>query len=246
MKFRRLTNAGEQVYRRWLEKRGKGEQPPVELLNGDQLTENAIDVDFDPSKTFGSRLAFAQYMDGLLDGVGTRELLKQSNDSLWNWITIAYFAQFGKKASKPEYYIVTRKGVVGSLAYRHLARTSFEMYSRHKADSEVMLCASMDTWGEMSEQLTSRQNVAYHRGFIRTATAMYLSGGKIIKGSAARAKPVKKRKPGDTTGSGSVGRLVLAVRRLYRTYDTHELDIATMLGLLPGEFAGFVKKTARG
>lgn len=163
----------------------------------------------------------------------------QRHDGLWDWLTIAYFSQFGRKISKSWHYTVTRRGHSGSLAYRHLARTAFEMYWRHGADSFGMLHVDMSTWGDLSEQLTSRQNVAYHRGYIRTANTLYLADGKLRRGAASRVRPLSKRKPGDTVGRGGVGRLALAVRRLCRTYDTHVLETAAMLELLPWKFNHF-------
>jgi hypothetical protein len=89
-----------------------------------------------------------------------RRLLSQEHDGMWDWLTVAFFSQFGKKNSKSRHYFVTRRGHSGSLAYRHLARTSVEMYWRHGESSMVMLSTDLSTWGDMSEQLTSRQNVA--------------------------------------------------------------------------------------
>src|SRR5690606_41705043 len=77
----------------------------------------------------------------------------------------------------------------------------------------------------MSEQLTSRQKVAYHRGYIQAANALYMSGGKLRRGAASRVKPRAKRKPGDTVGKGSVARLALAVQRLSRRSEEHTSEL---------------------
>lgn len=106
-----------------------------------------------------------------------------------------------------------------------------------------MLHVDMSTWGDLAEQLTSRQNVAYHRGFIQAANALYLSEGKLRRGAASRVRPIKKRKPGETVGKGGVARLALAVRRLCRTYDTHILATVDMIDLLPKEFKNFIAKS---
>jgi hypothetical protein len=104
----------------------------------------------------------------------------------------------------------------------------------------VMLNVDMATWGDMSEQLTSRQDVAYHHGYIRAATALYLDkSGRLRRGAASRVPPTRKRKPGDRKGRGAAARLALAVRRLCRTYDTHVLETRQMIELLPREFATF-------
>ena len=242
MKLRTLTDAGISRFRTWLESRGPSENPPADLLNGESSVAAAVDVEVDLSKIFATRYEFGKYMVELLGDSSVRKLLAQEHDGVWDWLTIAFFGQFGKKVSKAWHYSVTRKGHSGSLAYRHLARTSVEMYWRHRENSLVMLSADLSTWGDMSEQLTSRQNVAYHLGYIKAANLLYVENGKLRRGAASRVPPISKRKPGDRRGRGGVGRLALAVRRLCRTYDTHVLEPVQMIDLLPKEFASFSTK----
>lgn len=199
-------------------------------------------MEIDRTRQFGSRFEFGEYLVAQFAEVDAHALLAQRNDGIWDWLTVAFFDQVGRKVSKYWHYTVTRRGHSGSLAYRHLVRTAFEMYWRHRANSEVMLRVGMDTWGDLAEQLTSRQNVAYHRGYISTAQALYLRDGHLVRGAASRVKPPSKRRPGDTRGRGGVGRLALAVRRLSRTFDTHSLDVAEMTSLLPVEFQIFMRR----
>lgn len=242
MKLHRLTDAGREFYLSWLAQRGQGEMPPAELLSGTGFTELACNIEIDLGRTFETRFEFGRFMAECLVHEDAKAMLSQKNDGMWDWLTIAYFSQFGKKVSKSWHYTVTRRGHSGSLAYRHLARTAYEMYWRHEQASLVMLHVDMSTWGDLSEQLTSRQNVAYHRGYIQAANALYLKDGKLRRGAASRVRPIKKRKPGETIGKGGVARLALAVRRLCRTYDTHILGTSEMIDLLPKEFNNFIVK----
>jgi hypothetical protein len=242
MKIRTLTEAGREAYRQWLETRKPGELPSSQLVDGPDWTASAIDVELDLDRVFETRLEFGRYIAKLLEGQNARALLKQAADGVWDWITVAYFAQFGRKMSRSWHYTVTRRGHSGSLAYRHLARTAFEMYWRHGEASRVMLRVDMATWGDLAEQLTSRQTVAYHRGYIKAANALYLADGKLVRGAASRVRPRAKRKPGETRGRGGVARLALAVRRLSRTYDTHVLSMGAMMELLPKEFQHFAAR----
>lgn len=239
MKMRTLTENGQQLFRNWLDSRKVGDVPASSFLEGQESTPIALDIDLDLNRTFATRYDFGKYVADVLGDTNIRKLLSYENDGVWDWLTVAYFSQFGKKQSKFWHYSVTRRGHSGSLAYRHLARTSVEMYWRHQESSMVMLNTDLSTWGDMSEQLTSRQNVAYHRSCIQTANALYLSNGKLRRGAAGRVPPKAKRKPGDRRGKGGVGRLALAVRRLCRTYDTHILESTQMLELLPKEFSVF-------
>lgn len=242
MKLHRLSDAGRERFRSWLAQRGHGDMPPPELLSDPSATELAIDIEIDLTRVFETRFDFGKFMVELLANEDAKAMLSQKNDGLWDWLTIAYFSQFGKKVSKPWHYTVTRRGHSGSLAYRHLARTAYEMYWRHREASLVMLHVDMSTWGDLAEQLTSRQNVAYHRGYIQAANALYLLDGKLRRGAASRVRPIKKRKLGETIGKGGVARLALAVRRLCRTYDTHILGTTEMIDLLPREFKNFTSK----
>lgn len=242
MKIRKLTDAGSTEFRAWLEGRKAGEEPPAKFLDGAASDTVDIDADVDLDKSFATRYDFGKYMTELLGDSKVRALLSNKNDGVWDWLAVAYFSQFGKKTSKFWHYAVTRRGHAGSVAYRHLARTSVEMYWRHHESSLVMLSTDLSTWGEMSEQLTSRQNVAYHRSCINAANSLYLEGGKLRSGSAGRVPPKSKRKPGDRRGRGGVARLALAVRRLCRTYDTHVLETDQMIELLPKEFSSFLSK----
>jgi hypothetical protein len=242
VRLRTLTDAGSSQFRAWLDSRGANDVPPDGLRDADGSAAAALDVDVDLEKTFGTRYEFGKYMVEILGDSNVQKLLSKEHDGVWDWLTIAYFSQFGKKVSKSWHYAVTRRGHSGSLAYRHLARTSVEMYWRHRESSLVMLSTNLSTWGDMSEQLTSRQNVAYHRSFIKAANALYLNNGKLRAQAASRVPPKEKRKPGERRGAGAVGRLALAVRRLSRTYDTHVLDSDQIIGLLPKEFSSFAAK----
>lgn len=239
MKIRKLTDVGTAKFLDWLNSGRPGALPPV-LLDGIEETQALLDRDIDPDATFHSRLEFGAYLNEVFSGLNAQALLGSQNDGLWNWLTVAYFSQIGKKRSKYWHYVVTRRGHAGSLAYRHLARASFEMYWRHGENAKVLLNVDMSTFGDASEQLTSRQNVAYHQGFIATASCLYVADGKLKRGAASRLKPPHKRKQGERAGRGNVARLALAVRRLCRTYDTHELPVDSMIKLLPKEFAPFI------
>lgn len=240
MKIRQLTEAGNAKFKTWLEIRAPGEQPPQELLDGEDDTKVLLPREVDVDRQFRNRLEFGRYLVEVFRDLSAPALLAEKNDGMWNWLTVAFFGQVGKKMSKSWHYFVTRRGHSGSLAYRHLVRTSYEMYWRHGDKSLAMLSTDLGTWGEMSEQLTSRQFVAHHQGFIRAAGALYLRDGHLVRGAASRLKPVKKRTKGDKSGRGNVARLAIAVRRLCRTYDTHALGEDEMLRLLPREFSRFV------
>jgi hypothetical protein len=242
MKIRKFTDSGTNTFLSWLNNRAIGDKLPVGLIDSTTETELLpLNIELDENKVFNSRYEFGKYLATLFDSRFANELLSQNNDGLWNWLTALYFSQFGKKTSKHWHYVVTRRGHSGSLAYRHLARTSYEMFWRHEQLSLVMLYTDLSTWGDMSEQLTSRQNVAYNRGYIAAANHLYMENGRLRRGAAGRVPPKRKRRPKDQRGKGAAARLALAVRRLCRTYDTHILETNEMIALLPREFTHFAQ-----
>lgn len=241
MKIRKFTDAGSALYVDWLKNRTTG-QPPPSVLMDDEHSQPCLDIEIDESRVFQNRFEFGKYIAGVLAEQSFRTMLDQDHDSMWDWITVAYFSQFGKKPIKYWYFAVTRDGLKGSLAYRHLARTSYEMYVQHGDSSIVVLSAAMDTGGELMEALTSRQNIAYHKAAFAAAAALYWNAGKIRKGAGSKAKKPKERKPGETAGRASARRLALALRRLALTYDTHIVEPTKMIQLLPREFANFVAR----
>lgn len=238
--LRRLNDAGRQHWRDWLQTRAGGGTPPTELIDGAEWTEPFGPELIDETKVFDDRQAFGRYLVECLAAHDAQTLLASSHDGLWDWLTVVYFAQIGLRQRKAWHYSVWRQGHAGNLAYRHLVRTAFEMVWRHGDHAAVMLARPMHEWGDMAEQLTSRQDIAWNRDFIRMAHLLYVGvDGRLRRGAAARVRPVRRRKPGERTGRGGVGRLALAVQRLSRTYDTLALPAEALMHLLPKEFSSF-------
>jgi hypothetical protein len=236
IEVRRLTDSGVGLFSSWLEMRAD-ESPPAELLNGSDFTEVAYDMYINPNEVFSSRYEFGKYLTEQLTACGFNELMAPENDGLWAWLAVVYFKQLrGKKSRRKEHYIVIRRGSMGSLAYRQAARTSFELVHIHSHYSLVCLGVEMATFGDMAEQLASRQTLAHNRGFFQTAYELYVRNGRLRRGASSKPKQLRIRKPGDKTGLGSARRLAIALQRLDLTYDTEIMNAASMLSILPKEF----------
>jgi hypothetical protein len=206
-------------------------------------TSPCLECEIDAQKYFDSRFKFGEYISGLLAGESPKTMLDLSHDGMWDWISIVYFSQFGKKTSKYWYYIVTRVGLKGSLDYRHLARSSYAMFTKHGDNSKVVLSVPMDTGGDMAEALTSRQNIANHTAAFATAVELYWNDGDVRTGAADKITKKEVRKPNDFKGRGGARRLGFSLRRLALTYDTHVIESKTMVQLLPREFVNFVARS---
>jgi hypothetical protein len=221
----------------WLETTGEL-QPPTELLNGQEFTEIAYEVEINPEELFSSRYEFGKYLNERLNSQSFSELMSVENDGLWAWFAVVYYKQLSKKGRRrKEHYLVIRKGSMGSLAYRQAARTSFELVHIHGPNSMVCLSVGMHTFGDMAEQLTSRQTLAHNHGFFQTAYELYIRDDKLRRGASSKPKKLRNRKPGDRTGLGSARRLATALQRLDLTYDTEAMDANGIITVLPREFS---------
>jgi hypothetical protein len=95
----------------------------------------------------------------------------------------------------------------------------------------------MHAYGDMAEQLASRQTLAHNTGFFRTAYALYFSDGKLRRGAASKPKKPKEWKPGDRKGLGGVRRLAIALQRLDLAFDAGSMSSSDLISVLPKEFA---------
>lgn len=242
---RQLNAEGIVAFTKWLEGRN-GDIPPPELLDGEILTEPFGDYRIDPTREFGSRLEFGNYLNDVFDGADFNGLMSPDSDGLWAWLAVVYFGQLaGKAIRRSEHYVVTRKGSAGSLAYRHAVRTPYELFHIHHEYAQICLKSPMHTFGDMAEQLASRQGIAHNRGFFQTAFELYIRDGKLLRGASSKPRKPRDRKPGDITGLGSVRRLAVALQRLDLTYDTEDMASSQMKSVLPREFRKYMNSAER-
>lgn len=237
IKARTLNDKGLTAFLHWLEA-PIGATPPAGLIDNEELSGPCEEFQIDPDRLFGSRFELGTYLNEQFATGDFDRLVSPEFDGLWAWLAVVYFRQLAPvKIRRSEHYIVTRKGAAGSLAYRHAVRTSFELAHIHGKSAWICLKGPMHTFGELTEQLASRQTIAHNRGFFQTAYELYVEGGEMKRGASSKPKKPKERKLGDRTGFGSVRRLAIALQRLDLTYDTDDMGTSVMKSVLPREFA---------
>lgn len=233
---RRLTANGIDLFEAWLQN-PIGSFPPSSLLSDEEYAEVFDEALIDPGMKFSTRYEFGEYLSRVFSGYEFKGMLGPENDGLWAWLAVLYFAQLSEKEiRRSEHYLVQRTGMKGSLAYRQAPRSCYELVSIHGENALVCLSVPMHTYGDMTEQLASRQTLAHNKGFFNVAASLYLRGGKLRRGASSRAKSLKNRKQGDRTGFGGGGRLATALRRLDLTFDTEIMDATNLISVLPKEF----------
>lgn len=237
IKVRKLTPDGLNKLSGWLES-PVADTPPADLIDNEFLTESMGNCEIDPLRQFNSRYELGIYLNNQLSSEDFNVLLSPENDGLWAWLAVVYFSQLTAKGiRRSEHYVVVRKGTAGSLAYRHSVRTAYELVHIHGQYAQICLKSPIHTYGDITEQLASRQAIAHNKGFFQIANELYLKDGSLKRGAASKPKKPKDRKPGDRTGFGSVRRLAIALQRLNLTYDTEIMNSHQMAIILPKEFA---------
>jgi hypothetical protein len=241
IELRKLRPEGIRAFKDWLMS-WDGSELPNALRDSENFVEESYDVLIDAEAAFESRYDFGVYLSNLFQSVDLLEMLSEANDGLWAWLAVIYFKQLAPgKPSRYEHYVVDRSGGKGGLTYRHAVRTSFQLVRVHEERARVCLSVPMSRWGDMAEQMTARQTLAMHPGFMDTAYSLYFNDGKLYKGASSRAKAARKRKPGDRRGLGGAGRLALTLQRLDLTYDTEVMQASELVPVLPKEFQKWTK-----
>lgn len=249
IKVRRLNSLGLETFKKWLDEKYQDNPVaplPADFLTSDDYSEKYLEVEIDESRTFASRFEFGEYIVAQLGTKRMSELLSPAGDLLWAWLSAVYFSQLGAKRKREEHYIVDRAKGRTPLVYRNGPRTCYEFVAIHGSNALIALSGPMKTFGEMTEQLASRQTVARNRAYFRAATAIYMdSNGKLKTGANAKPVPKAERKPEDKTGRGSSRRLAIALKRLDLAWDTEVMSEPALVGVLPKEFDQFAKGSGR-
>ena len=242
-----LNQGGVARFKRWLE--DPTDQPPLDLLSNDQCCDPIGGEYFiDTDRRFPTTFDLGEYLVGevfkeVLDAVRHR-----SDVGMWVWISLALIpnllARGSSKSGRPldvPHYLELEGPGGQRLAYRLIARTAWELVRLHGPYASVALGSKKSPWGEMAEQLSSRQQVFSHPCFWTIAHRLYLDGAGNLRRGATSQRPASARKdPKNQSGRGGVRRLPLTFRQFDRTYNTRELTLDQALPLLPGEYAKWV------
>ena len=241
MRVCRLTASGVEQAHRWLdqvEQDGRG-SVPRELLEGDLATPLGTSLSLD-RKVFPTRFEWAVYAEQLLRPLPPSEV--QGDTGLWAWLTLALFDQVCPPDASGNRRIRQRARyipVAGDFRtyYRHYLSGPWRVAHAHRDDVgrvAGVLTGALHQPGEIAEQLTSRQDLVSSRTVMALATLLYLD--------PATHRP---RRGSGSAGPGTPRRLAEVLAQLDVTQDIYGMDVARLLGLLPGEFARFRDRPGR-
>lgn len=247
LKVMSLNEDGIALFQDWLE--SPAEAPPFHLLDNEQYCDPIAGEYFiDTDRRFPTTFDLGKYLVEEVF-VKVQEPVKHRADTgMWVWVSLAMVAnllgrttsKFGKPLDVPHYLELS--GPLGQrLAYRLIARTAWELVRLHGTTAVVALGSKNSPWGEMAEQLSSRQQVFAHSCFWTIAHRLYLDAAGNLRRGATSQRPANARKdPKSIAGRGGVRRLPFTFRQFDRTYNTREMTLDQALPLLPNEYGKWI------
>jgi hypothetical protein len=201
------------------------------ILTGHDTTSHVPNVvQADADRRFPRRHDLAEYLHGLIPGLGLQDPTRDRG--LWAWLALLWFDQLapanggGRKVGERAKWLPDRWKY-----YRHLVRGPYLIYLTNQDRPQraaALLHNPPHTPGELVGQLAATQDVAQSKAAIGVATLLYYdSARRTLKHGAGGSGP------------GSPRRLRTVLDQLDRTYDLQALTEEKLLSLLPAEFNRF-------
>ena len=242
-----LNSTGVAVFSAWLAD-SKGE-PPLDILTDanycDEISnEYFLDTDltFETSFDLGSYLHQEVFLD-VPDPIALEVL-----SGVWGWVSLALvkslLSRTAARKNRPldiPHYLELPGQQGRRLGYRLIARTAWRLARLHGPLAEVALGSKRSPWGEMAEQMTSRQEIFSHPSFWAVAYRLYRgSKGELRRGATSQRPASARKDPSNHAGKGGVRRLPSTFRQFDRTYLTRAMSLEQMLEVLPKEYFKWV------
>jgi hypothetical protein len=245
-----LNVSGIEKFAEWLKTPNR--PAPIELLS--DLTycdEIANEFWVDVSHTFDTSFELGSYLHENVFHDVSDPLKIEALTGMWAWISLAFIASLLSRSSmrkdKPldiPHYIELPTQSGRRLAYRLIARTAWKLVRVHGAYAQVALGSRKSPWGEMAEQMTSRQEIFAHPGFWAVAFHLYRApNGELQRGATSQRPASARKNPKNNAGKGGVRRLPLTFRQFDRTYLTRNMSLEQMLEVLPNEYRRWIAKS---
>jgi hypothetical protein len=233
---RRLSDAGLDRYRAWLDAGAPG-AVPRHLLDDPQTSEPLPVSRPRPERAFTRRYALGVALVELLEPLDAARV--RYDVGLWDWLSLHLFDQLcplhasgRRKLSKRWHYALEVDGF--RHRPRHLVRSAWNLVYLHGPHARFLLWAPPHTHGELTEQLASTQELIASTSFIEACAIPYWDEERQDRRRGFGGK-----------GPGSARRIPFVRRQFRLTYDIDHMPAEAILALLPREFDRFRPDTAR-
>jgi hypothetical protein len=238
MKIARLNKQGIEHFANWIDNLKVNPSTPSPLflltdINYSEPIEKEITVEV---KQFANRFETAKY---LFDTFGSADLTDIDNDSgLWAWLSLFYIDEVcpvnndgNRKPREIARYILDP--VNYQRYYRHLLAGPYRIYRTYRDDPKIalaLLCQPLAKFGDIVEQLASRQELVTNKGIIALATRLYVcpQTGQLKRGAGGKS-------------AGSARRLSDVIDQFDLTWDLYASSVDDLQRILPKEFANFLR-----
>lgn len=247
-----LNKEGIEQFLQWL--KDKQGNAPVSMLNDPQFCDE-LDTLYtvDLGRTFQTSYQLGKYLHETVFVSVTDVARLSSQTGLWAWISLAFIdcltARSAQRKGKPldiPHYIEVDSQQGRRLAYRLIARTAWRIVREHGDAAEIALGSQRSPWGEMAEQMTSRQEIFSHRSFWQVAYRLYRSSsGEVRRGATSQRPELARRDPKNAAGRGGVRRLPMTFKQFDRTYNVRIMPLENMLAILPAEYSKWLAGDAK-
>lgn len=246
-KVQSLNSAGIEIFRAWLI--NPAGDPPVNLLEDARYCDDILEEYFvDVSRTFATSYELGKYLNEEVLPKVTDPVQLSAATGIWAWISLALIqnllARSTTRKNRPldiPHYLELDGQQGRRLGYRLIARTAWKLVRMHGERANVALGSKKSPWGEMAEQMASRQEVFAHPSFWAVAYRLYHDpSGELRRGATSQRPASARRDPKNKAGRGSVRRLPMTFRQFDRTYNTRDMSAEDMLALLPREYDKWV------
>ncbi len=237
MKLHRLTETGIARFADFLDqiRSDPSIDTPKWLLTDEESSEYEANVEVS-ERDFSDRLAAAIYLDELFTKAQLKNIDK--NVGLWSWLTLFYFDQLCPKG-KSRSVAVTLSYIptIDSQRriYRHLLLGPWMMLRLHADDPErlrALLCSKINVaTSETYRLFIEIPSIVTSSAAVEAANKLYYNAdtGKLKRGAGSKER-------------GGCRRLIDFLNQIDCTYDLHQLNLDTLMQMIPNEFRLFMPK----
>jgi len=231
---RSLNGAGIAAFGAWLDNPSSAD--PKSMAADPSFSEDiTTQFTIDPNRKFSTSYQLGRYLHlEVFPGVEDRFSL-HPQAGMWSWISLIVIDSLCGKSGKPlarPHYIDTSR-----LGYRLIARTAWDLVLLHGEVAKLALGSSRSPWGEMAEQMTSRQQIYANRSFWPVAKSLYgKPDGSVKSGATSQRTKSARLDPRSKSGLGGVRRLPFTFRQFERTYNLRAMSPDEITAFLPTEY----------
>lgn len=236
---RALNDEGIAIFRGWLLQ--PATEPPLAILDDPRFSEEiAHEYSIDGARRFDTTFDLGRYLHDEVIGPGADRIEIRALTGMWTWISLVMIHNLlGRTRKKkglpldPAHYI----DAGARLGYRLICRTAWELVWLHGDSARVAISSRQSPWGDVAEQMTSRQEIYMHPSFWAVSNRLYLSNsGDIKPGTTTQRSRDDRRNPKSRSGLGGLRRLAMSFRQFERTYLVREMAVDQLMEILPPEY----------